>query len=198
MRSGVDPAASTANVAETDLLTRVAAGDEQAFERLYVIYHRRLSRFLMRFADHYSFAEEVINDTMYIVWTKADEFAGRSKVSTWITGIAYRRALKALDARRVRSTRESEAWRDRTTTVGTTAPAVDGQALDADWLGAGLAGLPVEQRMALELAYVLGHSCEEIAEIADCPANTVKTRLFHARRRLRDALPALGDPDGAR
>jgi RNA polymerase sigma-70 factor (ECF subfamily) len=55
--------------------------------------------------------------------------------------------------------------------------------------------LPIEQRLCLELAYVLGHSCEEIAAITSCPVNTVKTRLFHARRKLSVLLPRLaGNP----
>jgi RNA polymerase sigma-70 factor (ECF subfamily) len=62
---------------------------------------------------------------------------------------------------------------------------------DREWIDLALAHLPTEQRLTIELAYVLGHSCEEIAAIANCPVNTVKTRLFHARRKLRDLLPRL-------
>lgn len=54
-----------------------------------------------------------------------------------------------------------------------------------------LALLPPVQRLAVELAYFSGQSCEEIAAIAACPVNTVKTRLFHARERLRELLPQL-------
>src|SRR5882672_11549267 len=87
---------------DSDLIRRVAAGDRTAFEQLYVRYHRRLSRFLMRFARHYDVAEEIINDTLLVVWKKAGEFRGDSQVSTWIMGIAYRRAFKSfkrIDAR---------------------------------------------------------------------------------------------------
>lgn len=193
---GRQPARQPSNTDEADLLARVADGDEQAFERLYMIYHRRLSRFLMRFSNHYSFAEDVINDTLYIVWNKAGDFVGRSTVSTWITGIAYRRALKALEAGRTRQTREADASWQQHVLSGDAVAGVDDVAVQDDWLRRGLDRLPVEQRMALELAYFMGHSCEEIAEIAQCPVNTVKTRLFHARRRLREALPALSDPEG--
>ena len=54
-----------------------------------------------------------------------------------------------------------------------------------------LASLPLEQRLALELTCYLGHSCEEVAAITDCPVNTVKTRVFHARRKLQQLLPSL-------
>jgi RNA polymerase sigma-70 factor (ECF subfamily) len=64
-----------------------------------------------------------------------------------------------------------------------------------EWLAAGLARLPLEQRLVLELAYHLGHSCEEIALIMECPVNTVKTRMFHARRKLKPLLLQLaGQP----
>jgi RNA polymerase sigma-70 factor (ECF subfamily) len=61
-----------------------------------------------------------------------------------------------------------------------------------DWVAQGLQTLPIEQRIALELAYFMGHSCEEIAAITDCPVSTVKARMFHARERLRKTLPSLG------
>jgi RNA polymerase sigma-70 factor (ECF subfamily) len=77
-------------------------------------------------------------------------------------------------------------------------PAVDedSQSVDAqeqfeitEWLGRALLKLPFEQRTALELMYHAGYSCEEVGEIMGCPASTVKTRMFHARRKLRHALP---------
>jgi RNA polymerase sigma-70 factor (ECF subfamily) len=61
------------------------------------------------------------------------------------------------------------------------------------WLDCALSELPIEQRMVLEMSYLLGHSCEEIAAIMQCPVNTVKTRMFHAREKLRRSLPRLAD-----
>jgi RNA polymerase sigma-70 factor (ECF subfamily) len=59
-------------------------------------------------------------------------------------------------------------------------------------LAHGLSTLPFEQRATLELAYFVGHSCEEIAAIMECPVNTVKARMFQARIKLRNLLPKLG------
>ena len=95
-----DPDRSTAYHApsasdhERALLARVALRESAAFQELYFIYHRRLARFLTRFVHRYDIAEEVINDTMWVVWSKACDFRDASRVSTWIMGIAYRRALK--------------------------------------------------------------------------------------------------------
>ena len=77
-------------------LGRVAAGDRAAFEDLYRRQHPRLVRFLRRFCGRRELIDEVINDALWVVWRRAASFRGDSKVSTWITGIAYRCMLKAL------------------------------------------------------------------------------------------------------
>src|SRR4029077_21080493 len=80
---------------ESDLIARVAQGDRRAFEELYNLYHRRMARFLTRLTHRYDVAEEIINDTFWVVWRKAGEFRGDSQPSTWILGIAYRKARNA-------------------------------------------------------------------------------------------------------
>ncbi|MBV8145922.1 MAG: RNA polymerase sigma factor [Gammaproteobacteria bacterium] len=174
---------------EADLIARIAEGDRKAFEELYYLYHRRLARFLTRLTRRYDIAEEVVNDTFWVVWRKARTFRGDSQPSTWILGIAYRKARNAFrsSARLAEKNLEVEQL-----------PLTEAQPADAeelrDWLGRALAELPVEQRLAVELCYELGHSCEEIATIMDCPVNTVKTRLFHARAKLQRLLPQLATP----
>ena len=81
---------------EAALLRRIAVGDRQAFESLYRGYFPRLTRFLERLIRRSHVVEEVLNDTMLVVWRKAASFNGESKVSTWIFSIAYRKALKAV------------------------------------------------------------------------------------------------------
>ena len=166
------------------LLKRIAARDRGALEALYNQYHRRLARFLTRVTFRYELAEEVINDTLWIVWQQAGEFRGAARVSTWIMGIAYRRALATL---RHVSVRPGVMGFDEPGDSYDPAPEVELQ----DLLDRALATLPMEQRLVLELTYYLGHSCEEVAAITECPVNTVKTRMFHARRKLQQLLPAL-------
>ena len=175
---------SSSNARELELLRQVATGDRTAFKELYLIYHRRLARFLMRMTSRHDLIEEVINDTLWTVWLKAGDFRGDSLVSTWIVGITYRRALKAL--RRHGTPRPMLVVED-------VAVAPDAQLEDENrqWLGQALAELPLEQRMVMEFSYLMGHSCEEIATIMQCPVNTVKTRMFHAREKLRRSLPRL-------
>jgi len=170
------------------LLGRIARQDRRAFDELYHAYYRRLSRFLQRLAPRYQFAEEIINDTFWVVWTKADDFRGAARVSTWIMGIAYRRALHALrDERQLHGALHEQIHEESCSTDEL------GESHDVqDWVARGMQALPIEQRIALELAYFMGHSCEEIAAITDCPVSTVKARMFHARERLRKTLPSLG------
>jgi RNA polymerase sigma-70 factor (ECF subfamily) len=184
-------AAVVSNERELELLRRIVGHDRAAFREFYLIYHRRLARFLMRMTSRHELVEEVINDTLWTVWQKAADFRGASRVSTWIVGIAYRRALKAL-----RQQRPMHGPLGDDMSLSATAVTPDTQTADEnrEWLERALAELPVEQRMVLEFSYLLGHSCEEISEIMHCPVNTVKTRMFHAREKLRISLPRLANP----
>ena len=182
---------ATGTARETDLIARIAEGDRKAFEELYYLYHRRLARFLTRLTRRYDIAEEVVNDTFWVVWRKAKTFRGDSQPSTWILGIAYRKARNAFrtSARLAEKNLQAELL-----------PPTDEEPAGTeelrDWLTRALAELPVEQRLAVELCYELGYSCEEISKIMDCPVNTVKTRLFHARAKLQRLLPQLATPVG--
>jgi RNA polymerase sigma-70 factor, ECF subfamily len=174
---------------EVQLVARIAEGDRKAFEELYNLYHRRMARFLTRLTRRFDIAEEVINDTFFVVWRKAGDFRGDSQPSTWILGIAYRKARSAFRASARLAERDLESAGEPLTTE---APANSEEL--RDWLGQALEQLPVEQRMAVELCYELGYSCEEIGTIMECPPNTVKTRLFHARAKLQKLLPQLASP----
>lgn len=182
---------------EAMLLANTARGDRAAFQRLYYLFHRRLARFLLRLTRRPDVAEEIINDTMLAVWQGAADFRGDSRVSTWIMGIAYRRALKALSRER-----DVEAGAELLETLQPLeAGAPEGLAHGAelaDWLEAALARLSPEHRLVIELAHVLGLSCQEISEITDTPVNTVKTRMFYARQRLQTHLAALATPGATR
>jgi RNA polymerase sigma-70 factor (ECF subfamily) len=171
---------------ETDLIARVAQGDRKALEELYNLYHRRMARFLTRLTHRYDLAEEIINDTFWVVWRKAGDFRGDSQPSTWILGIAYRKARNAF---------RSAARLAEKNLAAAPLPLMSEEPFGTeelrDWLGQALAQLPAEQRLAVELCYELGYSCEEIAAIMSCPVNTVKTRLFHARAKLQKLLPHL-------
>lgn len=169
---------------ECALLARIAERDDTAIHELYLLYHRRLARFLMRITSRYEPAEEIINDTFWVVWQHAGDFRGASRVSTWIFGIAYKRSLRYAGPAPADIDIEAE--------IGSEDPAQQQEI--GEWLDTALQRLPREQRMVIDLAYHTGHSCEEIASIMQCPVNTVKTRMFQAREKLKTLLIDLASP----
>jgi RNA polymerase sigma factor (sigma-70 family) len=170
---------------EVALLMRVAAEEMEAFEKLYRIYHPRLQRFVRGMTKQSNLAEEIIDDTMMVVWRKAYTFNHTAKVSTWIFAIAYRQSLKSL--RGISDTVEF----DQDEHGGTTHVGPDDELQQQELrqhLDDALNRLSAEQRAVIELTYYFGYGCREIAEIVDCPVDTVKTRMFYARRKLKTML----------
>ena len=176
-------------------LRATAAGDRSAFEQLYRHYFPRLARFLRRFTERADLSEDVINKAMWVVWSQAGEFRGDSKVSTWITGIAYRCMLKALRDGTF-AAEVSEALLPLDLAESATDGGPDREL--RDWVHKGLRLLPDDLRTTMELAYLLGLSCAEIAKVMDCAEGTVKARMFNARLRLRNLMPALGGMTAAK
>lgn len=170
---------------EHGLLERVKAHDVDAFERLYRIYQPRLARFLINLVKRPQLVEEVLDDTMMVVWQTAGSFRGTSKLSTWVFAIAYRKALKA------RSRWPDPIEDDERDTRVSNDPAPDEEfergRVRKVLVGA-MAKLSAEQRAVVDLTYFHGLGYREIAEILSCPVDTVKTRMFHARRRLKQTL----------
>ncbi len=174
------------------LLQGVIAGDREAVRTLYHRFYHRLLRFILRITRHLDTAEEGVNDVMLVVWRRADSFQDRSRVSTWIMGIAYRKALKLAEKSRRHADRfvttDAQGMNELSGPESEPTEANEQQ----DWLNAALGQLSAEHRAVVEMTYFHGYSHKEIAAIMDCPVNTVKTRMFHARAGLRDILPALG------
>jgi RNA polymerase sigma factor (sigma-70 family) len=170
---------------EACLIGRVAAGDRRAFEALYRAYFPRLTRFLQRMTRSATLIEEIVNDTLLVVWRKAASFDGSSKVSTWVFAVAYRRACKALHAldEPVEGSVDEQASQDNARPDWL----LDQQRL-AQAVDAALATLPLVQRIAFQLTFYHDMTYTEIAEIMECPVNTVKTRMFHTRKRLASLL----------
>lgn len=165
---------------ERALLRSIAGEDRAALTRLYEHYYARLFKFVYRLTRSYSASEELVNDIMLAIWRSAGSFRGDSKPSTWIFGIAYRQALKRMSKKQL----SVSSHLDVDQLAGADSDSVERE----DWVQRGLDALPAAQRIAVELVFYLGLSYEEVADVTDCPVNTVKTRMFHARRKLKHQL----------
>lgn len=173
------------NDGELALLQRVTKKDREAITELYRIYHPRLFKFVYRLTDSYTAADELVNDIMLVVWRNAADFRGESRVSSWVFGIAYRQAMRRIRRRQMRLW----SWRDPDEVASTGNRDLENE----DWIRHGLDLLPAAQQLTMILVFYLGLSYTETARLTDCPVNTVKTRMFHARRKLREYLEVSAD-----
>lgn len=164
-------------------LAAVARGDRQAFDKLYRRYYERVFRFSLRVTGRMNLVDDVVNETMIVVWRKAGDYRAAAPVSTWIFGIAYRKSLKALS----REGKPTEAL-DRIPDHELQAP----DNVDRDGLYAAIreavTRLPPEHRAVVDLTFFFNCSYEQVAQILNCPVGTVKSRMFHARAKLRPLL----------
>lgn len=167
------------------LLAAVSQGDLPAFESLYREFRPRLWRFLDRLTRQPAMVEELIDDTMLVVWQRAASFNRQSRLSTWIFAIAYRKALKAL---KYRDEPVDGDGHDQADNAEQQPQQACQQRQVQRQLQQVLASLSPEQRAVVTLTYFHDLPYQEIADIVGCPVDTVKTRMFHARHRLQRLL----------
>lgn len=173
-------------------IAQVARGDRAAFERLYRAYQRPLFRYFLHFVHAVEMAEELTNDVLLEVWKSAGRFKGRSKPSVWVFGIAYHKAMDALRRRRPPPV-ELHAVSERLAADPRQSPeaTVVRDSMRGD-VAAALSTLSAEHRAVMVLTFNHGYGYNEIAQIVGCPVNTVKTRMFYARKQLKETLERRG------
>jgi RNA polymerase sigma-70 factor (ECF subfamily) len=174
--------------AATALLARIAKGESKAMEEFYRAFSRTIYAFVLRRLKNPVESEEVVVETMYQVWRKAGSFGGRSRPRTWLLGIAQH---KLLDKLRASNANTFETLGEEAANIASDEMSAFerlAQQQTEEQIQACLIDLPDEQRECIHLAFYEDLSITEIAEIQGCPANTVKTRLFHARRKLKICL----------
>lgn len=189
------------------LLKRVATKDRKAFEEFYYLYAEGFGRFLMKMLKQREWVDEAVNDVMLTIWQMADRYdPDKGRLSTWLFGIAHNKGLKLLE-RNGRYREESledypiEIDGDEKIADGTYNTAnpsssnpervVLGWEL-GDAMSWAFAKLSPDHQAVLELCFSEDFTYQEIADIMNCPLNTVKTRLFHARKRLTEMLARKG------
>ena len=192
---------------EALLMRRIGNKDRQAFETLYYDYTPRIGKFLMKLLKSPELVDEAINDVMLTVWQSAERFdSTQGKLSTWLFGIAHNKALKLLERqRRHRVEQELQPeesgfsendWDEAGESSGPVDPnnperTVLGWEL-GDILVWALEQLSPEHRIVIELTFNEHYAYQEIANMTGCPVNTIKTRIFHARKKLAELFAKRG------
>jgi RNA polymerase sigma-70 factor (ECF subfamily) len=172
------------------LIGRIASGDRLAMQVLFARHHVRVYRFVLRLVRDESVAEDLISEVFLDVWRQAGRFEGRSQVSTWLLAIARFKALSALRRRPDEELDEeaAEAIEDPSDDPEVVLDKKDKSAA----IRKCLEKLSAEHREIIDLVYYHEKSVEEVAQIVGIPENTVKTRMFYARKRLAELLKAAG------
>jgi RNA polymerase sigma-70 factor, ECF subfamily len=172
------------------LIGRIASGDRLAMQVLFARHHVRVYRFVLRLVRDEAAAEDLISEVFLDVWRQAGRFEGRSAVSTWLLAIARFKALSVLRRRPDEELDEEKAAaiEDPSDNPEVVLEKKDKSAIIRKCLG----GLSAEHREIIDLVYYHEKSVEEVAEIVGIPENTVKTRMFYARKRLAELLKAEG------
>ncbi len=181
---------TTNGTGDSELIKRIAAKDRVAVEVLYGRFNVRLYRFILRLVRNEAIAEELTNETFMEIWLVARKFEGRSSVSTWIFAIARNKAISLLRKRSEDALDDDQAMaiEDDADTPEVAAQKGDKAAL----IRACLNQLSNEHREVVDLVYYHENSIKEVSEIVGIPENTVKTRMFHARKRLSELMAVRG------
>ena len=172
------------------LLRSISAGDKHAMQTLFARHNVRVFRFLLRFVADRSAAEDLVSEVFLDVWRQAGRFEGRSQVTTWLLAIARYKALSALQRR---STEEL----DEDVAAAIEDPQDNPEIIiqnrqTSETLLDCLKELSPTHREVIDLVYYHEKPIDEVAEITGIPPNTVKTRMFYARKRIAELMAAQG------
>jgi RNA polymerase sigma-70 factor, ECF subfamily len=180
----------TSDTSDVALIRSIAAGDKHAMQILFARHNVRVFRFLARFVGDKSAAEDLVNEVFLDVWRQAGRFQGRSQVTTWLLAIARNKALSALQRRSNEELDEHAAAALEDPQDGPEVTLQNRQ--KAELLLNCLRQLSLAHREVIDLVYYHEKSIDEVAEITGIPQNTVKTRMFYARKRTAELMTAQG------
>ena len=172
------------------LVGAIAAGDKQAMRTLYARHHVRVYRFILRLTNDASLAEDLVSEAFLGAWRQAGRFKSESQVSTWLLAIARNKTLSALSRRR-----DQQLDDDMANSIADPADNVEAmiEAQDRSTIiRKCLSQLSSDHREVINLVYYHEKTVEEVAEIIQVPKNTVKTRMFYARKSMEKLLTASG------
>ena len=197
---------------DAELMSRVAAGDEQAFAAVYDRHAQALYGTAMRFLRDPGAAEDLVQETYLAVWTRSESYSPEAgSLIGWLLTIARHRAIDRIRAQsrkpvvvRLSPTPSDDSENDleRLFALGRPVAFGDGadepaESAERGWVRAvvrtAIAEMPESERLALELAYDDDLTQAEIAERLGWPIGTVKTRTRRALLRLRAMLESVPD-----
>lgn len=176
---------------DRELLEAIARGDQGAFQRLYARHGVRIFRFLMRLVQNKATAEEFVNEVFMEIWQHAGRYEGRSSPTTWMMAIAHNKAVSGLRKRR-EATGVDEAAMAEVADLDDDPEQTTQKKDKGRIMRTCIERLSPDHREILDLVYYQEMSVGEAAEVLGIPENTVKTRMFYARKKLSELLVERG------
>jgi len=181
---------ATQDTSDEALVALIAGRDKRALQTLYSRHHVRIFRFALRFLNDEAAAEDTVSEVFIDVWRQAERFEGRSQVTTWLLAIARNKALSLLRRRSSEELDDEVAEFIEDPSDNPEVAMLKSQR--ASVLQDCLTQLSPAHREIVDLVYYHEKSVEEVAQIISVPANTVKTRMFYARKRIGELMAAKG------
>ncbi len=165
------------------LMSNVSKKDETAFQQLYELTYKRVFQYIYRLTNNQETAEDLLIDTYTEVWKSSEKFQYRSKVLTWVTGIARNLAMNEFRKGKIKTCEVDEG-------ISHPPDQFDnhGESETTQILQEALNLLPLKHREVLDLVFLQDMRYEEISQVMNIPVNTVKTRVFHAKDKLQKIL----------
>jgi RNA polymerase sigma-70 factor (ECF subfamily) len=177
-------------LSDETLIRQIADGNKLAMRALFARHQMRVYRFALRIVRDTALADDVVSEVFIDAWQHAGRYEGRSTVSTWLLGITRHKALTAANRRPTESIDSETAM--NVVDPANTPEAELGQKDTGAVIRRCLASLSPEHAEIIDLVYYQEKSIKEIVEILGIPDNTVKTRMFYARKRLAALVAAEG------
>ncbi len=168
---------------EKRLMEQVAGGDATAFQQLYDLSYGRVSRYVHKMVRDASLVDDILVQTYTVAWQKSIDYKGNGRITTWLIGIA--RNIMFREFKKLRKSvpfEEEYSAADTQNQFKTEVKSTNTALKDA------LQSLKVKHREILELVFYQEFSYPEVAALIGIPVNTVKTRVFHAKKALKDVL----------
>ncbi len=178
------------STSDDDLIKRISRKDSAALKVLFTRHQLKVYRFITRLVRNDAIAEELTNEVFIDVWRQAGRFEGKSSVSTWMLAIARYKTVSLLRKKREEGLNEFQT--EQIVDESDNPEQAAQKANKGELMRKCIENLTSEHREVIDLVYYHGKSIGEVSEITGITPNTVKTRMFYARKRLSELLRETG------
>lgn len=175
--------------ADSALVARLRAGERAAVDEAYRAHHVAIRGFARRLVGDATSAEDIVHEAFVALPRAIRRFRGEGSLRAFLIGVAAnhsRRHVRAAARRRRATERLAEHVDLQVRTIDATDQLIRKQLARRLW--AALDALPIDQRVVFVLCEAEQRTSVEVAEIVGAPEGTVRTRLYHAKRKLREML----------